>query len=165
MSSSDPDQPTTPASTENRVRSLWIPLREMNLLLPNMAVAEIGSYRTPRTVPGMPEWLLGMVRWRDLEIPVISLESVCGLTVPSNPVFSRLMIVNSVRPDSSVKHYGIITAGLPGLIQFTHDTGDYIEESDKEGLICVVHVGNELAAIPDLDLLQGMLEQHIDKAA
>ena len=164
MSSMDPVQSSQPGNAGERVRSLWVPLREMNLLLPNKAVAEIGSYRVPRGVPGMPEWLLGMVTWREREIPVISLESICGLAAPTNPVFSRLMIVNSVRPGSRVEYFGIVTAGLPGLIQFGSDTADRVEVYDGEGLHSVVRVGNELAGIPDLDCLQAMLEQHLEVA-
>jgi len=165
MSSSDAGQSIQPDSAQEKIRSLWVPLCGMNLLVPNMVVAEIGSYRVPETVPGMPDWFLGRVKWREREIPVISLENLCGLTVPSNPVFSRLMIVNSVRPDSSVEYYGIVTAGLPGLIQFGNDAADSVEAYEKEGLHCVVHLGNELAAIPDLNCLQEMLEQCLDQAA
>ena len=165
MSNIDPVQSGQSEGSEDRVRSLWVPLREMNLLLPNMAVAEIGGYRVPRAAPDMPGWLLGMVTWREREIPVISLESICGLTVPSNPVFSRLMIVNSVRPDSRVEFFGIVTAGLPGLIRFGSDTADRVEVYNGEGLHSVVRVGNELAGIPDLDCLQAMLEQYLEQAA
>ena len=59
------------STVHEKVRSLWVPLREMNLLLPNVAVAEISSYRAPVPVDGMPDWFLGMVRWRDQDIPVI----------------------------------------------------------------------------------------------
>ena len=164
MSSVDPVQSGQSGNTEDRVRSLWVPLRDMNLLLPNTAVAEIGSYHVPRAVPDTPEWLLGMVTWREREIPVISLESICGLTVPFNPVFSRLMIVNSVRPNSRVEYFGVVTAGLPGLIQFGSDTADNVEVYEGDGLYSVVRVGNELAGIPDLDCLQAMLEQHLEAA-
>jgi chemosensory pili system protein ChpC len=149
----------------DRVRSLWIPLREINLLLPNLAVAEIGSYRVPESQPGLPEWLLGMVRWRQQSIPVISLEMMCGLDSVSNPVFSRLMVVNSVRPASPMLHYAIVTAGLPGLIQFDADTAADYEACSEDGLLCVLRVGNEFAFIPDLDYIQGRLERHLDKAA
>lgn len=165
MNSSDAESIVQADSVHDKVRSLWVPLREMNLLLPNMVVAEIGSYRTPKEVPGTPEWLLGMVTWREREIAVISLESLCGLSVPTNPVFSRLMIVNSVLPDSRVKFYGIITAGLPGLIQFGNDSVGRVDVYDLKGVHCVVQVGNERAVIPDLEYLQGMLEQCIGQAA
>jgi chemosensory pili system protein ChpC len=165
MSRSDPDLTVQADGVQDRVRSLWVPLREMNLLLPNMVVAEISSYRTPREVPGMPEWLLGMVKWHEREIAVVSLESLCGLTVPSNPVFSRLMIVNSVLADSRVEYYGIVTAGLPGLIQFGNDSVDRVDVYDMTGVHCVVQVGNERAVIPDLVYLQGLLEQCLVQAA
>lgn len=150
---------------QGKVRSLWIPLREMNLLLPNVAVAEIGSYRAPEVQADMPEWFLGMVKWREQSIPVISLEAVCGLSVPSNPVFSRLMIVNSVFPDSAVKYYAIVTAGLPGLIQFGAETADEVVEYEGDSLKCVVRIGREEAVIPDLEYLQHLLEQQLEKVA
>ena len=151
--------------TQDKVRSLWVPLRQMNLLLPNVAVAEISSYRAPNHREGMPEWFLGMVPWREQEIPVISLESVCGLTVPSNPVFSRLMIVNSVNPESPLKHFAIVTAGLPGLIQFCGDTADEVVDNSFDGLKCIVRIGCEEAVIPDLPYLQGLLETCLADAA
>jgi len=150
---------------QDKIRSLWVPLREMNLLLPNVAVAEISSYRAPEAQADMPEWFLGMVRWREQSIPVISLEAVCGLSVHSNPVFSRLMIVNSVSADSPIEHYAIVTAGLPGLIQFGNETADEAVEYDHDSLKCIVRIGNEEAVIPDLEYLQNLLEQQLDKAA
>lgn len=150
---------------QDKVRSLWVPLREMNLLLPNVAVAEIGSYRAPEVQADMPDWFLGMVRWREQSIPVISLEAVCGLNVPSNPVFSRLMIVNSVSPESPIEHYAIVTAGLPGLIQFGDDTADEVIGYEHDGLHCIVRIGNEEAVIPDLEYLQKILELQLDRAA
>ena len=150
---------------QDKVRSLWVPLREMNLLLPNVAVAEISSYRVPRHCEGMPEWFLGMVAWREHEIPVISLESVCGLTLPLNPVFSRLMVVKSVNPDSRIKHFAIVTAGLPGLIQFGIDTADEVVDDGYDGLKCIVRIGSEQAVIPDLPYLQNLLESCLVDAA
>jgi chemosensory pili system protein ChpC len=152
-------------NTQDKVRSLWIPMRKMNLLMPNVAVAEVGSYRTPTALPDTPEWLLGTVNWQGKQIAVISLESMCGVSVDSDQVFSRLMIVNSVRPDSPVSHYAIVTAGLPGLIQFGSDTANDVKTDNSEALKCTVHIGNEEASIPDLEYLQGLLEEQLDKAA
>jgi chemosensory pili system protein ChpC len=149
----------------DKVRSLWVPIRDANLLVPNVAVAEISSYRVPSPLPGMPEWCLGTVKWSGEDIPVISIEAVCGLSLQSNPVFSRLMIVNSVRPDSAVRHYAIVTAGLPGLIQFGPDTADQVAPCVNDGLKCIVRIGNEEAIIPDLDYLQELLEIELANAA
>lgn len=152
-------------TVQDKIRSLWVPLRKLNLLLPNMAVAEIGSYRTPKSSPDAPDWFLGTVRWQDQDIPVISLESLVGIGVPSNPVFSRLMIINSVRTSSIVRNYAIVTAGLPGLIQFGNDTASGYQLLEDPGLKCVVRIGNEEAVIPDLEFLQSLLEEQVAKAA
>jgi chemosensory pili system protein ChpC len=151
--------------SQEKIRSLWIPLRGMNLLLPSAAVTEIGSYHVPRSCPGMPDWFLGMVKWRGQEIPVISLESLCGLEYSSNPVFSRLMVVNPVRTNTTVANYAIVTAGLPGLVQLDGDMVDEVSTYVKDGLKCMVRFGNEEAAIPDLDYLQDLLEQQPVAAA
>ena len=153
------------SACDDKVRSLWVPLRDANLLLPNVAVAEISSYRMPSPLPGMPEWCLGTIKWSGDDIPVISIEAVCGLSLQSNPVFSRLMIVNSVRPDSPVRNYAIVTAGLPGLIQFGPDTPDESVLCANDGLKCIVRVGREEAIIPDLDYLQELLEKELARAA
>jgi chemosensory pili system protein ChpC len=149
----------------DKVRSLWVPLRDANLLIPNVAVAEISSYRVPSPLPGMPDWCLGTVKWSGEDIPVISIEGVCGLALQSNPVFSRLMSVNSVRPDSTVRHYAVVTAGLPGLIQFGPETADQVAPCVNDGLKCIVRIGNEEAIIPDLDYLQELLEIELANAA
>lgn len=165
MSGADTTEVANMDDKQDKVRSLWVPLREMNLLLPNVAVAEISSYRVPDHCEGMPDWFLGMVQWRERDIPVISLEAVCGLTVPSNPVFSRLMIVNSVNPESPLKHFAIVTAGLPGLIQFGNDTADEVVDDGYDGLKCIVRIGSEEAVIPDLPYLQELLETCLVDAA
>ena len=152
-------------TSQEKIRSLWIPLRGMNLLLPNMAVAEIGSYRVPEVQPDMPEWFLGTVKWQGEDIAVISLEVLCGIRVPSNPVFSRLMVVNSVRKESPLKNYAIVTAGLPGLIQFGYDTAEEYADFEEEVLKCMVRIGSEEAVIPDLEYLQGLVEEQLGLAA
>ena len=68
-----------------QVRSLWIPLRQVNMLLPHTVVAEIGNYRVPDGREDTPEWILGDISWRGITIPVVSLETLCGETAPASP--------------------------------------------------------------------------------
>jgi chemosensory pili system protein ChpC len=148
-----------------QVRSLWIPLREVNMLLPHVAIAEIGNYRVPDEQPDTPDWLLGTTRWRGEIIPVVSLELLCGDQLPANPVYSRLIIINSVRTDSPLRHYAIVAAALPRSILFDNTLVDDFESSSLPALQCRVYVGREQAVIPDLDYLQGILEKHWPVAA
>jgi chemosensory pili system protein ChpC len=144
----------------DQVRSLWIPLREVNMLLPHVAIAEVGNYRVPDEQPDTPDWLLGTTDWRGQIIPVLSLELLCGDKIPANPVYSRLIIINSIRMHSPMRHYAIVAAALPRSIQFDNTIVDDVEASNLPALQCRVYIGHEQAVIPDLDYLQGMVEQH-----
>jgi chemosensory pili system protein ChpC len=147
------------------VRCLWIPLRGVNMLLPNVAVAEVASYQVPGEQQSTPDWLLGAVNWRGEALPVISLEILCGHRVPANMACSRLIVVNSVRPGSPVRFFAIVAAGLPRLIQFSDAIVNRLEVCELETLHCRVVVGREKAVIPNLDHIQGLLETHRAQAA
>ena len=137
-------------STE-QLRSLWIPLRQVNMLLPHAVVAEIGNYRVPDGRGDTPDWMLGDINWRGIAIPVVSLETFCGESAPANLVYSRLLIINSVRPGSSVPFDSSLMSGA--------------EPCGHEALQCRLAIDGEIAVIPDLDYLQGQLERHAGKAA
>ena len=70
-----------------------------------------------------------------------------------------------MRRGSALEHYAIVTAGLPGLIQFGPETADQVEGCVREGVKCLVRIGEEEALIPDLDYLQEILERELAKAA
>jgi chemosensory pili system protein ChpC len=147
------------------VRSMCIPLRGVNMLLPSASVAEVNNYQMPKELPDTPEWLLGTITWRDQTVPVISLEVLCGENMPANLVYSRIMIVNSIRPESPVRFYAIVAAGLPRLIRFDEGAATDVEISTLDALQCRITINHETAVIPDLDYIQGLLEQHLVIAA
>ncbi len=148
-----------------QVRSLWIPLRQVNMLLPHAVVAEIGNYRVPDGRGDAPDWMLGDINWRGIAIPVVSLETLCGESAPANLVYSRLLIINSVRPGSSVPFYAIVTAGLPRPLPFDSSLMSGAESCGHEALQCRLAIDGEIAVIPDLDYLQEQLELQARRAA
>lgn len=150
---------------KEQVRSLWVPLRDANMLLPNAAVAEVGYYRVPDEKSDMPEWMLGSISWRGQTLPVISIELLCNYPVPANLVYSRLLIMNSVRPDSILPFYAVVTAGLPRPVLFGNQLVDEVEACSLQALQCRVFIGREQAVIPDLDYIQGLVEKHWEKVA
>ncbi len=153
------------ADTTESVRCLWIPLQDVNMLMPSASVAEVCNYKVPGEMKDSPDWILGTICWRGETVPVISMEILCGEGVPVNLAYSRLIIINSIRPDSTIRFYGIVAAGLPRLVQFDEGTARGMDASTLEAIQCRVSVGSESAVIPDLAYIQGLLEQHRDIAA
>mgnify|MGYP000113777553 CR=1 FL=1 len=80
-----------------QVRSLWIPLRQVSMLLPHAVVAEIGNYRVPDGRGDAPDWMLGDINWRGTTIPVVSLESLCGESAPANLVYSPRQVSRTAK--------------------------------------------------------------------
>ena len=103
------------------VRSLWLPLVNTNLLVPNVAIAEILDYQPLDLVEGGPDWLLGRLRWRDEELPVISIERLCGYSLPQGVRGARISIFNSVRAETNLPFFAMVTVGIPRLFNADAD--------------------------------------------
>ena len=143
------------------VRSLWVPLEGVNLLMPNIAIAEVIGYQPFELVETNTEWLLGSLRWRGLIVPVVSMESMCGQALPESGRNARIAIVNSTRYRAKLDFYAIVTAGIPRLINADNDTlGKAVDVDDLPDTVASqVQIGSERALIPDLQQVQLHIEQ------
>ena len=143
------------------VRSLWVPLDGGNLLVPNVAIAEVINYQPLDMIGDGPEWLLGRLRWRDRDLPVIAMEAVCGMPLPQAERGARISVLNSVKADSELPFYAMVTAGIPRLISADADAlGDSLKAQRNlpDSVADCVQIGNEEALIPNLGVIQTMVE-------
>ena len=143
------------------VRSLWVPLDGVNLLVPNVAVAEVINYQPLELIEDGAPWLLGRLRWRGQALPVISMEYMCGFDLPQSERGTRLSVLNSVRTSSALPFYAMVTAGIPRLISADSDAlGESLlaTKSLPDTVADCVRIGKEEAVIPDLEIIQTMVE-------
>ena len=139
------------------VRSQLIPLHTMRVVLPNTAIAEVISYRKPDAVENMPPWLTGMITWRGLHIPLISLEAATLDQTPETGRRSRIIVLNTLTGSEQLPFYGIISQGIPRLMGLDHSTildAPNAQESQKFVLRQVLVEGHP-AVIPDLNAMEG----------
>lgn len=150
----------------NVVRALWIPLHGINILVPNVAIAEVVNYQPLELLHDGPDWLLGKLRWRNHELPIVSMERLCGYDFPQSERGARISIVNSVKPQSLLPFFAMITAGIPRLFNADTDAlGDSIVASGSlpNTVDDCVRIGSEDALIPNLEVIQTMLEEVWDR--
>ena len=69
-----------------------------------------------------------------------------------------MLIINSVRPGSSVPFYAIVTAGLPRPLPYDNSLISGAEPCGHEALRCRLAIDGEIAVIPDLEYVQTQLE-------
>lgn len=144
------------------VRSLWVPLDGINLLVPNVAVAEVIGYRPLEMMEAGPVWLLGAMNWRNHDLPVVAMEALCGSGLPQGERGARIAILNSVRPGSSLSFYAMVTSGIPRLFSADADAlGESLlpVRSLPDTVADCIQIGNEEALIPDLEIIQTMAEE------
>lgn len=144
-------------TVQDSIRTLIIPMQGRNLLLPNVAVAEVVPYMRPRALADAPEWLLGTISWRGLTIPLVSYDGLYGAGVQAGVGQARIAVLNTVHPDSGLKFYALVTAGIPQLKRVNTDLLQEVSTEDATGVLSQVQIGEIQAVIPDLSALESMV--------
>jgi chemosensory pili system protein ChpC len=140
------------------VRSLLIPLTNDTLLLPNASLAEIVNFSDPVPVEDSPEWFLGLLSWRGLQVPLISFETLKGESTGDQAKKLRIAILNAPSGNDALPFYGMVVQGIPHLIMASQSIVSSLSEQDEEvGVLAHVLVEAEPAIIPDLEGLESML--------
>jgi len=133
---------------------MLLPMSSINLLIPNSAVAEIIGFSEPRRLDDSSDWFLGIVPWRGVYVPVISVESMCGLDTVHIGPRSRIGIIYNPEKDDQLPYIGLHMQDIPRA---------YLAESDKmesgsddnlnEYLLSRVDDDEFSRAIPNLDAI------------
>lgn len=156
------------AETQDKVRSLLVPLRDRTLLIPNIAIAELIPYHPLAPVEEAPDWLMGILSWRGYDLPVISFEAVRGDTRPQPDEQMHIAVMNSVKGEGGAPFYAVITAGIPHLARLGEGDLQYngaFDANAANGELARVQIENERAVIPDLDALEALAVDYVRKVA
>ncbi|WP_052761165.1 chemotaxis protein CheW [Sedimenticola thiotaurini] len=146
--------------TSTEVRGVLLPMREGRLLLPNAAVCEVVSFRTPDKAPeGAPSWVLGTFRWRNHVLPLISFEQLQGGISGEIGNRARVAICNTLNGSEQLPYIGILLHAAPHLTLVSQEslTPFLDDEPLHEMVASRVIVNGVDALIPDLDALESAL--------
>ena len=136
------------------IHSLLLPLQDHLLLLPNAAVAEIIEYRAPESLNDMPNWCLGKVTWRGLDIPLVSYEAFVGGEISGESSRLRIAVLNTLNGNQEVPFVGVVLKGIPRLFTAGSDSISAEAGTVTAGMLAQVQAGEEAAVIPDIDALE-----------
>lgn len=137
------------------VASLLIPLTETILLLPNVTIAEVVPVGQVTGVESAPNWLLGELEWRDLSVPLISIELLNGQDAPKRTVYTRIAVLNATGLSDDLSFIAILTQGLPRLARVTPDEIALREDAaiSQYDALAITWAG-EQAVLPDLAAIE-----------
>lgn len=137
------------------IASLLIPLHGESMLLPNVTVAEIVPKSDFQIVQDAPVWYLGNCLWRELVVPLLSLEVLNGGEAPRLHPRSRFAVLNTTGVHEHLPFIALLTQGLPRLARVTADEISEREDTEKRRYD-LMHVSwaGEQAVIPDIHAIE-----------
>ena len=145
------------------IRGLFIPLGNINLLLPNAAVVEIVTARELEETEGeQPAWLLGHHPWRNRSVAVVSFQRLVGLEdAGGSAARRRLAVCHTFSSRTDLPFVAIETQGLPQLVNMNEESLEALaldEATADWPVLDKVMVHEDQAYVPDLEAIGRLLE-------
>jgi len=147
---------------QDQVDCLLVPLKDRNLIVPNVSVAEVIPFSHLLTTNASTDWILGRLDWRGTLVPALCYELINGQQAPAPNPDARFIIVNGVDENPQMPFYAILVQGIPRLLHITEDDLQEVEAMGMGRFDQVsVNIAGTTAMIPNLSELESSLIYHI----
>ena len=146
------------SETNQDIRGVLIQVAGTRLLLPNATIAEVLSYAEPDAIGDAPDWLLGRIRWRGWQLPLVSFARLSGIADEQGGLGSKVVVLKALGGDSRHPYFALLTQGFPRLV--TVSTDRLLHEPDSElpqGVRTRVWLNDDEAFIPDLEAIETLI--------
>lgn len=140
---------------------VMIPVSGRQLLLPNVSIAEVVDYASEDAGSKTPDWLVGYLNWRGLELPVISYDAANGesLTIPGDNR-GRIVVLNTIgEHHQETPFMALVTQGIPSQSRLSEAEVHRVEAETGPADLMKVEVEGESAWIPNLEYLESLAHE------
>ena len=149
------------------IRGVLIQVTDACLLLPNATIAEVLSFASPDAMENAPDWMLGKIRWRGWQLPLVSFSRFAGIAEEDGGLGSKVVVLKNLGGDAKRPFFALLTQGFPRLVTVTE--GVLATEADGAGLpagvLARVRLNEDDAVVPDLAALEDSIGDALDAAA
>ena len=135
------------------IRGVLIETGGGRLLLPNANIAEVLSYSDPEPLEDVPAWLLGRIRWRGWQLPLVAYGRLTGLgAAEAGSLGSKVVVLKALGEDNRRPYFAMLTQGFPRLVTVTQASlrQDPDDEPLADTVLRRVRLNDEAALLPDL---------------
>jgi chemosensory pili system protein ChpC len=138
------------------------------LLLPNATIAEVLSFAPPAPIEGdTPEWLLGRIRWRGWQLPLLAFARLAGIADEQGGLGSKVVVLKALGGDAKAPFFALLTQGFPRLVTVSRDA---LVAQEREGELpagvrAYVLLNEDEALVPDLEDVERMIGDALAAAA
>ena len=154
-------------NTIQDIRGVLIHVEGESLLLPNAAVAEVLSFSAPDPVAGAPDWLLGSIRWRGWQMPLVAFSRMAGIADEQGGLGSKVVVLKALGGNPKAPYFAVLTQGFPRLVTVPRD--ELLQHDDGEplpdGVLARVTLREDSALVPDLARIEARIQEGLQQAA
>lgn len=150
------------STPQQDIRGVLIQVEGARLLLPNATIAEVLSYAEPEPVENAPDWLLGRIRWRGWQLPLIAFARIAGLAGEQAGLGSKVVVLKTFGGDAKLPHFALLTQGFPRLVTVSRaalaaDTGS--DAALPNGVQMRVLLNDDAALVPDIESIETAIRE------
>lgn len=161
-----PAQHSSQVEPHADIRGVLIQLAGARLLLPNANIAEVLSYAPPEPVDTAPEWLLGKMRWRGWQLPLVAFAELAGLGKEPAGLGSKVVVLKALGGNPKAPYFAILTQGFPRLVTVSQEALPDADNTElPPGVLGCVMMNEDTAFVPDLVAVEGMINDALAEAA
>lgn len=155
-------------SMQHDIRGVLIQVQGARLLLPNATIAEVLSFAAPEPLEDAPDWLLGRIRWRGWQLPLVAFSRLAGIAADEQGgLGSKVVVLKALGGDRKAPYFALLTQGFPRLVTVSKDSL-VVDGGDAPlpgGVQARVMLNEDLALLPDLELVESMIAGALQQAA
>jgi chemosensory pili system protein ChpC len=155
------------SDSSNIIRGVLIQVADARLLLPNATIAEVLSYADPEPLADAPDWLLGRIRWRGWQLPLLAFSRFTGIAEERGGLGSKVVVLKALGDEARQPFFALLTQGFPRLVTVTEaalaSVGD--DAAVPEGVLARVRLNEDEALLPDLAALEERIAEALAVAA
>lgn len=148
------------------IRGVLIQVAGARLLLPNATIAEVLSYADPEPVAGAPEWLLGRIRWRGWQLPLVAFSRLTGIAGEQGGLGSKVLVVKAFGGNPKLPYFALLTQGFPRLVTVSRQALAAVDgDALPEAVLAEVMLNEDQALLPDIERIEALLGEALAQAA
>jgi chemosensory pili system protein ChpC len=137
-----------------------ISLQKQGVFLPQSTIAEIIPYEPLQRLENTPDWFLGLLSWRGVQVPVASFEMLTVERASFSLVSvssASLVIIKGLNSQEALPYHAMVSQTIPRLVELNEEKLLDTEESAAQTETARVRYEDELMSIPDLDYVESAI--------
>ena len=148
-----------------KIQSLIIPLRHNNMVLPQTTVAEVIAVPEVDSTASDAIWYTGNIIWHNQQVPLISVERMCGIgnLDPINRA-RRIAVLYGLEKFAGLEYYALEIQAIPHPVLLGNEDLVAVDEVTDEHEVIDAHVQaiGIKSSIPNLTIVEEKLKEVLE---